>query len=169
MNAAPHAPPSMSMAPRLAEVLDQRTQPGQLWRAEGDKLRCLACGHRCLIASGRRGICRVRHNENGQLRVPFGYVAGVASDPVEKKPFNHVLPGADALTFGMLGCDFHCGYCQNWASTFLAAVRACLIRSDSSWREITPCKAISTSVPASQPATLVTSSLLSLTTASTRP
>jgi pyruvate formate lyase activating enzyme len=49
--------------------------------------------------------------------VPFGYVAGVASDPVEKKPFNHVLPGADALTFGMLGCDFHCGYCQNWVTS----------------------------------------------------
>ena len=23
-------------------------------------------------------------------------------------------PGSDALSFGMLGCDLHCGYCQNW-------------------------------------------------------
>ena len=59
----------------------------------------------------------MRFNDRGQLRVPFGYVAGVASDPVEKKPFNHVLPGSDALTFGMLGCDFHCGYCQNWITS----------------------------------------------------
>jgi pyruvate formate lyase activating enzyme len=49
--------------------------------------------------------------------VPYGYVAGVQCDPVEKKPFNHVYPGSDALTFGMMGCDFHCGYCQNWITS----------------------------------------------------
>jgi len=51
------------------------------------------------------------------LQVPFGYVAGVQCDPVEKKPFYHVYPGTDALTFGMLGCDFHCSYCQNWVTS----------------------------------------------------
>jgi pyruvate formate lyase activating enzyme len=51
------------------------------------------------------------------LRVPFGYTAGLQSDPVEKKPFFHVYPGSDALTFGMLGCDFHCSYCQNWVTS----------------------------------------------------
>jgi pyruvate formate lyase activating enzyme len=84
---------------------------------EGDKVRCVACGHRCLIGEGHHGICRVRFNQHGELRVPFGYVGDVAADPVEKKPFNHVLPGVDALTFGMLGCDFHCGYCQNWLTS----------------------------------------------------
>lgn len=49
--------------------------------------------------------------------MPYGYVGALACDPVEKKPFNHVLPGSDALTFGMLGCDFHCGYCQNWVTS----------------------------------------------------
>ena len=77
----------------------------------------MACGHGCLIAEGRRGICKVRYNRGGELKVPFGYVAGLASDPVEKKPFFHVFPGRDALTFGMLGCDFHCGYCQNWVTS----------------------------------------------------
>lgn len=101
----------------LAEVLAAHTTPGQLFRSEGEKLRCVACGHRCLIAPGRHGICRVRFNDHGRLRVPFGYVAALASDPVEKKPFNHVLPGTDALTFGMLGCDFHCAYCQNWVTS----------------------------------------------------
>jgi hypothetical protein len=38
-------------------------------------------------------------------------------DPVEKKPFFHVYPGSDALTFGMMGCDFHCPYCQNWVTS----------------------------------------------------
>jgi pyruvate formate lyase activating enzyme len=59
----------------------------------------------------------VRFNQGGQLRVPFGYVAGLQSDPVEKKPFFHVYPGTDALTFGMLGCNLHCGYCQNWVTS----------------------------------------------------
>lgn len=101
----------------LAGELDRRTQAGTLWRREGDRLRCFACGHRCLIADGRRGICKVRFNRGGQLFVPFGYVGGVQSDPVEKKPFFHVWPGSDALTFGMLGCDFHCSYCQNWVTS----------------------------------------------------
>ena len=117
MNSAAPAIGSPNAPPRLAAIVDSRTEPGRLWRPEGDKIRCLACGHRCLVASGRRGICKVRFNDNGQLRVPYGYVAGLASDPVEKKPFNHVLPGSDALTFGMLGCDFHCGYCQNWVTS----------------------------------------------------
>ncbi len=102
----------------LADVLDGHTAIGTLWHAEDGRIRCVACGHRCLIAPGRRGICRVRFNDGGQLRVPFGYVAGgLASDPVEKKPFFHVYPGSDALTFGMLGCDFHCPYCQNWVTS----------------------------------------------------
>src|SRR6266513_942205 len=101
----------------LASALDQHTAIGSLWRTEGDRVRCVACGHRCLIAEGRRGICKVRFNQGSQLRVPFGYVAGVQCDPVEKKPFFHVYPGTDALTFGMLGCDLHCSYCQNWVTS----------------------------------------------------
>ena len=106
------------MTDTLATHLDARTMEGLLARPLPDgAVRCVACGHRCLIRDGRRGICRVRFNQGGKLRVPRGYVAGVQCDPVEKKPFFHVLPGADALTFGMLGCDFHCGYCQNWVTS----------------------------------------------------
>src|SRR5262245_21658333 len=94
-----------------AYVMDMHTAVGALGRPEGDRLRCIACGHRCLIGDGLRGICKVRYNEAGQLKVPYGYVAGVQCDPVEKKPFFHVYPGSDALTFGMLGCDLHCSYC----------------------------------------------------------
>lgn len=109
--------PARGAGRTLGTVLDDLTREGALWRAEGDRVRCLACGHRCLIAAGHRGICRVRFNQGGTLRVPFGYVAGMQCDPVEKKPFNHVYPGSDALTFGMMGCDFHCGYCQNWVTS----------------------------------------------------
>lgn len=97
-----------------AYVMDMRTEVGTLYHPEGDALRCVACGHRCLIGDEKRGICKVRFNQGGELRVPWGYVAGLQSDPVEKKPFFHVLPSSDALTFGMLGCDLHCSYCQNW-------------------------------------------------------
>jgi pyruvate formate lyase activating enzyme len=85
-------------------------------RGQGD-VQCFACGHRCIVKPGRDGVCRVRFNDNGTLLVPFGYVGALACDPIEKKPFFHVLPGSDALTFGMLGCDYHCGYCQNWVTS----------------------------------------------------
>ena len=102
----------------IATILDDLTREGEVYeKLEDGSVRCYACGHRCLIREGRRGICQVRFNDGGKLRVPWGYVAALQSDPVEKKPFFHVLPGSNALTFGMLGCDFHCGYCQNWLTS----------------------------------------------------
>jgi pyruvate formate lyase activating enzyme len=99
----------------LADEVDLLTIEGELFEKQSDdSVRCTACGHRCLIRAGRRGICQVRYNENGKLRVPWGYVAALQSDPIEKKPFFHVLPASNALTFGMLGCDYHCPGCQNW-------------------------------------------------------
>lgn len=98
----------------VSDVLDSLTVEGELFEKLDDQaLRCYACGHRCLIRDDRRGICQVRFNRGGSLYVPWGYVAALQVDPIEKKPFYHVLPGADALTFGMLGCDFHCSFCQN--------------------------------------------------------
>jgi pyruvate formate lyase activating enzyme len=99
-------------------VLDRMTSTGDLKELLPDgSIRCTACGHRCLIRKGRRGICQVRFNLDGELHVPWGYVAALNADPVEKKPFYHLMPGSTALTFGMLGCDFHCGYCQNWLTS----------------------------------------------------
>lgn len=102
----------------LENILNRMTVQGQLYESLPDNaVRCYACGHRCLIRDGRRGICQVRFNQGGQLRVPWGYVAALQVDPIEKKPLFHVLPGSGALTFGMLGCDFHCSYCQNWLTS----------------------------------------------------
>ena len=80
-------------------------------------MRCYACAHRCTLKPGQRGICQMRFNQDGELRVPWGYVAAANIDPIEKKPFMHFLPGSDAMTFGMLGCNFHCDFCQNWVSS----------------------------------------------------
>jgi pyruvate formate lyase activating enzyme len=102
----------------LSETLDTMTTKGELYEAlPDDSVRCYACAHRCLIRDGGRGICKVRFNQDGVLRVPWGYVGALQSDPIEKKPFYHFYPASDALTFGMLGCDFHCAYCQNWVSS----------------------------------------------------
>jgi len=86
-------------------------------KLDAGAVRCFACGHRCFVKPGRRGICKVRFNKEGTLFTPAGYVAALQCDPTEKKPFFHCLPGSDTLTFGMLGCDFHCGYCQNWLTS----------------------------------------------------
>ncbi|MCL6552952.1 MAG: AmmeMemoRadiSam system radical SAM enzyme [Firmicutes bacterium] len=110
--------PPVATTAALAAVLDARTVEGVLYeRLAAGKVRCLACGHRCVIFPGRRGICQVRFNEGGTLRVPWGYVAALQCDPTEKKPFFHVLPGSQTLTFGMLGCDLHCPYCQNFVTS----------------------------------------------------
>jgi len=87
----------------------------------GGKVRCLACAHRCLTAPGGTGRCGVRFNEGGTLKAPWGYISWAAEDPIEKKPFYHVLPGASTLSFGMFGCNFRCGFCQNWQ---IAGIRA---------------------------------------------
>ena len=89
-----------------------------LWeKLDRNRVRCYACGHCCPIPEGQPGVCKVRFNLGGTLYVPWGYVAGVQCDPIEKKPFFHAYPGALAYSFGMLGCDLHCAYCQNWVTS----------------------------------------------------
>ncbi len=108
----------MAESATLKDLLAENTRIGDLGVAmENDWVRCYACGHRCKIPPGKDGICRVRFNRGGKLHVPWGYVAGLQIDPVEKKPFFHAYPGSSALSFGMLGCDLHCAYCQNWVTS----------------------------------------------------
>lgn len=98
----------------LQNVLDEHTDAAELFNLENGRIRCIACAHRCLLKEGQRGICKVRYVNNEKLRIPWGYVGALQLDPIEKKPFFHALPGTTAFSFGMLGCDYHCGYCQNW-------------------------------------------------------
>ena len=105
-------------ASSLKDLLKTYCIEGELGESmEEGRVRCFACGHRCVILPGLDGICRVRYNDGGKLMVPAGYAAGVQCDPVEKKPFFQAYPGSLALTFGMLGCDLHCAYCQNWVTS----------------------------------------------------
>jgi pyruvate formate lyase activating enzyme len=102
----------------LAEELARRTREGDLHeRLDRGRVHCYACGHDCKIPDGALGVCKVRFNRGGRLLVPWGYVSGGHCDPVEKKPFFHAWPGALAYSFGMLGCDLHCPFCQNWVTS----------------------------------------------------
>ena len=102
----------------LREVLNQHVREGELYEPiDRNRIRCFACGHCCPILEGQPGVCKVRYNQGGKLYVPWGYVGGVQCDPIEKKPFFHAYPGALAYSFGMLGCDLHCSYCQNWVTS----------------------------------------------------
>jgi pyruvate formate lyase activating enzyme len=104
----------------LRDILDQNVReaaPELYERLERNRVRCFSCGHCCPIPEGQPGVCKVRYNQGGTLLVPWGYVGGVQCDPIEKKPFFHAYPGALAYSFGMLGCDLHCSYCQNWVTS----------------------------------------------------
>jgi pyruvate formate lyase activating enzyme len=106
--------------PTLQEVLAARTgvaAPELVEPLDKGRIRCHACGHQCPIPEGALGVCKVRFVRDGRLHVPWGYVGGVQCDPVEKKPFFHAYPGALAYSVGMLGCDLHCSYCQNWVTS----------------------------------------------------
>lgn len=77
--------------------------------------QCQLCPKGCLIAPGESGECRVRFNLDGKLTaVTYGFPCAVHSDPIEKKPFNHFLPGTRALSLATAGCNLHCANCQNW-------------------------------------------------------
>jgi pyruvate formate lyase activating enzyme len=102
----------------LKDIVYEHVREGELYeRLDRNRVRCYACGHCCPIPEGQPGVCKVRFNRGGTLYVPWGYVGGVQCDPVEKKPFFHAYPGALAYSFGMLGCDLHCAYCQNWVTS----------------------------------------------------
>jgi pyruvate formate lyase activating enzyme len=102
----------------LREILETKVREGELYeKMDNGFVRCFSCGHCCPIPDGQLGVCKVRFNRGGKLYVPWGYVGGVQCDPIEKKPFFHAYPGALAYSFGMLGCDLHCSYCQNWVTS----------------------------------------------------
>ena len=102
----------------LREIVDEQVREADLYeKLDRGRVRCYACGHCCPIPEGQPGVCKVRYNRGGVLYAPWGYVGGVQCDPIEKKPFFHAYPGALAYSFGMLGCDLHCAYCQNWVTS----------------------------------------------------
>jgi len=82
---------------------------------EGGQVQCNLCAHRCRIREDSRGICRVRENREGKLyTLVYGNLIAENVDPIEKKPLYHFLPGTRAYSIATPGCNFRCGWCQNW-------------------------------------------------------
>ncbi|MBN1837767.1 MAG: AmmeMemoRadiSam system radical SAM enzyme [Spirochaetales bacterium] len=82
---------------------------------EDKELRCGLCPHRCRIAAGHHGLCRVRYNQGGELVLPYyGKLTAISIDPIEKKPLYHFHPGQSILSVGFAGCSFRCPFCQNY-------------------------------------------------------
>lgn len=81
---------------------------------EEQGVRCLLCHHRCSIKPGRRGICQVRSNDQGELNtLVYGKLIARHVDPIEKKPLFHFLPGSRSYSIATVGCNFKCTFCQN--------------------------------------------------------
>lgn len=79
-----------------------------------DKVQCLICPRKCILKEGQSGFCHVRRNINNNIVLEtYGYNTGLAIDPVEKKPLYHFYPTTGVLSFGTLGCNMGCLYCQN--------------------------------------------------------
>jgi len=80
-----------------------------------NKIKCLLCRHHCTLKEGQVGICGVNKNENNRLKnLVYGHPSSINIDPIEKKPLFHVLPNTNSLSFGTVGCNFKCPFCQNW-------------------------------------------------------
>ncbi|MDD4951693.1 MAG: AmmeMemoRadiSam system radical SAM enzyme, partial [Desulfovibrionaceae bacterium] len=92
------------------------SEPSPFFSALGDgSVRCELCPRACVIDKGERGWCRVRENRDGRLySLAYGNPCAVNIDPIEKKPFFHVLPTSRSLSVATAGCNFECKFCQNW-------------------------------------------------------
>jgi pyruvate formate lyase activating enzyme len=87
-----------------------------LYRKSEDKTaHCFLCAHQCKITEGKFGFCGVRQNIDGALHTyAYGKVIAAHVDPIEKKPLYHFLPGSTSFSIATIGCNFRCGFCQNW-------------------------------------------------------
>jgi pyruvate formate lyase activating enzyme len=84
-------------------------------KIEGDKVSCFLCSHHCHISDGRFGICSVRENKGGILYThAYGELIAQNIDPIEKKPLYHFFPSSRSFSIAAIGCNFQCGFCQNW-------------------------------------------------------
>jgi pyruvate formate lyase activating enzyme len=79
------------------------------------EIECRLCPRLCRLGDKERGYCGVRENDGGTYyTLVYGKVCSLNVDPVEKKPFFHVLPGTTALSLATAGCNVNCKFCQNW-------------------------------------------------------
>ena len=94
-------------SPELREAMFYQT-------LDDNRVRCELCFRRCVIAAGKRGICRNRENREGKLyNIVHSRPSALHIDPIEKEPQLHMLPGTEILCLGTAGCNFRCRFCHN--------------------------------------------------------
>ncbi|MDP3998762.1 MAG: AmmeMemoRadiSam system radical SAM enzyme [bacterium] len=99
----------------MAGTINKRREALLYEKLEDKTVHCQLCAHRCFISSGKRGICSVRENRDGTLyTLVYGKAIAANVDPIEKKPLFHFLPGSKSYSIATAGCNFRCGFCQNW-------------------------------------------------------
>lgn len=101
--------------------VEQENNPQSLYQAKyyqkvgNNMIQCFLCPNRCILSEGQIGLCKVRKNIDGELySLTYGKIAAQHVDPIEKKPFFHVLPGSNAYSIAATGCNLRCIFCQNW-------------------------------------------------------
>jgi len=105
------------MSPTDPHLMTERGgAPGLWWHTTTDgRVQCDLCPRACCLREGQRGFCFVRQaRDGGIVLTSFGRNTGMACDPIEKKPLYHFYPGSQVLSFGTLGCNLGCRFCQNW-------------------------------------------------------
>ena len=99
----------------MRDKMKNKKEADYYQKIENNRVKCFLCPHNCKIAIGESGKCMVRKNEDGKLFTKnYGKVSSTGIDPVEKKPLYHFHPGKGILSLGTFGCNFSCGFCQNW-------------------------------------------------------
>ena len=83
-------------------------------KLDNEMVQCMLCPWNCILSPDQVGNCKVRKNEQGELRTDvYNRVAALGTDPIEKKPLYHFHPGKNILSIGEVGCNLHCSFCQN--------------------------------------------------------
>ncbi len=83
-----------------------------------ERIQCLICPRKCILSKGQEGFCHIRKNTDGKIELSsYGFNTGLAIDPIEKKPVYQFYPQTPILSFGTLGCNMGCLFCQNWQTT----------------------------------------------------
>jgi len=94
---------------------DELQEASYYEKLSGGMVRCFLCPNRCILSEGQIGLCKARKNIEGKLySLNYGKVVAQHVDPIEKKPFFHVMPGSKAYSIAAAGCNLQCAYCQNW-------------------------------------------------------
>lgn len=84
-------------------------------KLSNNKIQCHLCPWNCVVEAGKRGHCQVRENRKGTYyTLVYGKISAYHNDPIEKKPFFHVLPSTYAFSIASVGCNVDCLFCQNW-------------------------------------------------------